>query len=244
MKPKYLTSKLLDGYGIKHGFFTREGGVSPNPFDSLNFGLHGGDKRSNIEQNQKLALSAINILPKNFIFLRGLDHGTEVLQVDKNAGSEVRLTGDAIITEQTGLALGLCIADCAPIIMADKQKRLIGIIHAGWRGLAAGIIDNAIGKIRKAGIKPNELVVAIGPSIGPESFEFGPEAKDIFPKRYISRRGSSQYVDLWKLMADQLKANGVKTYENLRIDSYQNTDKFFSYRKEGKTGRFLSVVEL
>ncbi len=242
MEVPVLNAKSIDA---KHGWFTRLGGVSQEPFDSLNVSYNVGDKSEHVTANRSKAITRIGGDPKKLIFAGKLAHGDKVFVASaKDAGTE--LTGyDAIITNEPDLPIGLSIADCLPIFLESSNPKAVAVVHAGWRGLKAGVIGNTISLMESTyGVDPSHIAAAIGPAIGPKSYEVGLEVADAFPTGVSNRRGTNAYLDMWKVAEEQLKEAGVMNIENVEIDTFRDSH-FFSYRRDnGTTGRQLAVISL
>lgn len=239
-KPTYLTSSKLSVLGIKHGWFTRIGGVSEAPFDSMNVKKGFSDSDQNVDKNRRLALETLGLDTNKLVFIRH-EHGRTV--VEAHRPSAVDIEADAVVTSEHGLVLGQGTADCGTIIIADKNNRAIGLIHASWRTLKSGIIAEAVKGLRKLGA--TDLVAGLGPAICGRCYEFGPEAKGLFPARYLKPENSKYLVDLKAMMHDQLAAAGVREIDDLDICTMEDK-RFFSHRRDadhqGQAGRFLTVV--
>ena len=271
MSPGFLTSDLLKGVGIPHALSTRSigRGYSVGPFSSLNFGNPGDlppdrrDPPSNIAANFSLLLSAIGAL------------GREIVQVHQVHGGEVRVArrggpthepqwhgndtkADAIVTDDPGRFLAIRIADCAPVLFASSDGRIVGIAHAGWRGTVAGVVANTVDAMRSLGAK--EIVAAIGPCIGPSAFEVGPEVAAEFrrafgehtphvrPRSDASAAPDKFLVDLKGSLCEQATRAGVAMVDvmphcTVNSRGEQGNPLFFSHRRDkGLTGRMVGVI--
>lgn len=246
----YYTSALLDKFGIKHGWFARTGGFSPKPYDSLNFSRNHGDNSVNVDKNRSLACSKLGLKSNNLVFAGKLGHSNKILQASpKFYGKEV--SGyDALFTTQKNVPLGLAVADCVAIFIADVHGQVVSVVHVGWKGLVAGVIQHSVNEITKLGIRYSDLVSAIGPANQVETYEFsesdlGPINR-VFPSKQITKQVSSKwYVDIPKGCEIKLRDCGISKIENLGINSFLDRKEFFSYRAEQPTtGRNGAIVSL
>jgi YfiH family protein len=250
---KYYRFSSLENPKIYHAIFTRQGGLSPYPWCSLNFGASVGDDIDRVKQNRWKALSALDINPVNVYDVYQV-HGNKVVITDRPLGmNEMHLKADAIITAQTKVTLLMRFADCVPIFLFDPVAHVIGIAHAGWAGTVNKIVAKVVAIMRKDfDSKPGNIMAAIGPSIGPEHYPVGEEVIANVRKnfgdqleRVLQYRDGKSYLDLWK--ANQLVLNeaGVKQVEIAGICTQCNVTDWYSHRAEqGKTGRFGAVLGL
>lgn len=246
----YYTSALLDRFGIKHGWFTRSGGFSPKPYESLNFSLNNGDTSVNVNKNRTLACSALGLNAGNLIFASKLGHSNKVLQATaKLYGQEVN-GYDAVISTLPDVPVGLSIADCTSIFIADTAGTAVSVVHVGWRGLVAGVIQHTVNEITKLGVRYSDLVAGIGPANQVQTYEFS-EADlapiiRVFPSKQIINQVSSKwYVDIPKGCEIKLQDCGISKIDNLRINSFLKPNEFYSFRNEKPaTGRNGAIVSL
>ncbi len=229
---------------------TRHGGISPGPWDSLNFSVSRGDEPERVQTNFGRFSAALGIDPAQPVRTHQV-HGTAVAKVDwDDAGSRQRAT-DALITDAAGLPLFLVFADCTPILLYDRVTHSLGVCHAGWRGTVNGAAASTLWAMQAAyGTEPKNVLAGIGPSIGPASYEVGEEvylmaqAKLPQPDRFFTfpnGADANPYFDLWQANAAQLIESGVpqEQIEIAGIDTAQNTADFFSHRAEkGQCGLF------
>lgn len=236
-----VRSELLDRHGFVHGFSLRTGGVSEGPFASLNLARTVGDDPEAVAENTRRYAEALGDPP---IYEVSQVHGREVVEV--NAGdtvSDVRaIEADALVTRAPGVALAVRTADCVPILLADPASGAVAAVHAGWRGVAARILEPALARL---GGSP---VAAIGPHIRLASFEVGPEvATEIEAVAHgepvTQRREPRPHVDLARAVSAQLRALGVETIDDVGGDTFAEPERFFSHRRDqGRTGRHLSAI--
>ena len=242
----YLQYQDLSQYHqLKHGTFTRHGGTSHSPYDSLNTSDTVGDSRKNVAANLMIIKHAMGA--RQILFTRQT-HGTEVLIIDTETtetfGSPRQ--ADAMITSMLGVGLMINQADCQAVILFDPAKNVIANVHCGWRGNVQNILGLVVRKMaNRFDCRAEDLVAAIGPSLGPCCAEFITH-RDIFPPDFEDFRVSENHFDLWRLSSHQLVMEGVNP-DNITVSEICtrcHTDRFFSYRGEGVTGRFGTVVML
>lgn len=250
---KYYQFNTLDVQGIFHAVFTRQGGVSPAPWSSLNFGSSVGDDKRRVLHNRELALRALNLAPESVFDLYQI-HSTNIVITNRPlALGEGHQKADAILTSQPNVTLMMRFADCTPILVYDPVKRVIGIAHAGWIGTVEQIAKKMVfSMIEEYGTNPNDLIAAIGPSIGPDHYSVGKEVIDrVYTSlgdradQLILNRNGKSYFDLWKANQFLLMDIGVTRIEVSGICTCCNLEDWYSHRGEqGKTGRFGIVFGL
>jgi YfiH family protein len=253
---------LLRFKGIKHFLSTRTGGFSKSPYHSLNLGLHVGDDPDKVLKNRRRLAEAIGIPPDQFTIARQIHSGNVRVICDEQRGSgstdqeNAILDTDAMVTDTPGICLIVLVADCVPMLFFDPLKKAIGVAHAGWRGTLQSIAFNTVTTMEKAfGSSPGNIMVGIGPSIGPCCYRVGPEVisqvESVFQgsNDYIinkSKDGQSSF-DLCKANLEQLLHAGVER-ENIEIAercTCHEPKLFFSYRNQrGDTGRFAAGIML
>jgi YfiH family protein len=247
---KYFSSPLLQGKGVTHGFLTRIGGVSPAPYASLNFDARDTDPAENVEKNKALFHEAFDV-PTGRLVTVSQVHGKEILVIEGPLPDKP-VEADAIVTNETGVAIGMLTADCQPILLFDPVNRAIGAVHAGWKGTALGIVVET-GELmwKKYGTRPEDLIVSLGPCIGPCCYKVGWNVLEEYMKRHREADCFSENdglrMDISLANSIQLALIGVKN-ENISNDASCtscNSDLFFSHRKDnGRTGRQLSFIML
>ena len=222
---------------ITHGFSTRLGGVSSHPFHSLNFG-GGEDELSNIIENRKRALNALDLVPEQTAYLKQI-HSNNVLIAQP--GSQ---TGDALVTKESGLALAIAAADCYPLLFHDPANKIIGAAHAGWRGTVARIAKNTMDKMIELGADASKIKVAIGPGISCKNFEVGPEVIEEFKQaEFPDDCIINKNIDLLRANKFVLIENGIAEENIWAMNRCTFEDDFFSHRRDkGKTGRMWAVI--
>jgi YfiH family protein len=243
---------------VRHAFFTRKGGVSGGLFASLNCGYGSADLPANVAENRARAAAHFALPPERLLTVHQI-HSTDVLTVNESNlwRSPGAPRADALVTDQPGIALGVLSADCAPVLLADTEKRVIGAAHAGWRGALAGVVEAAIAAMERLGARRTRIHAAIGPCIGGQSYEVGPEFPAAFLKQdpangmffTPARRSGHHMFDLPGYLLRRLRLLGVATAEASGHDTLSNQADFFSYRYNtlnGETdyGRGLSAIVL
>ena len=254
-----LRFENLSGYSqITQFISTRKGGVSKPPFDTLNISFKEEDFTVVLENHKRLA-HAVNVPVDNFVFCRQVHSGNVAVVTGQQRGAGVYaretalIDTDAMITNEANLCLSVLAADCVPILLYDPAKNAIGAVHSGRKGTVAKILTNTIERMKKEfGTDPEDLKVGIGPSIGPESYEVDTPVIEAFAasfpgNNFIQMKDKTHgTLNLWEANKFLLLTAGVQDHniEIAGIDTYTNTDKFFSARKDGLTGRFVAGIML
>jgi YfiH family protein len=222
---------------------TRGGGVGRGAFASLNLAAHVGDDAASVAENRAL-LSAAAGLPSEPCWLNQVHGATAIDAAEWRPG----IAADAAHTDRSGRVLAVLTADCLPILLCDRQNDWIGAVHAGWRGLAAGVIQSALAAFRG---NRGQLLAWLGPAIGPESFEIGSEVRDEFlsamPASHPCFRpagGDRWMADLYGLARLALANEGVTRIYGGTWCTYRDADRFYSYRRDGRTGRMATLIWL
>jgi YfiH family protein len=246
--------------GIRHGFFSREGGVSEGLYATLNCGLGSGDQIDNVMTNRARAAAGIDVRPGALLTCYQI-HSAAVVEVAASWADDARPKADAMVTDRPGLALGILTADCAPVLLADASARVIGAAHAGWRGALTGVIDATVKAMARLGADPKRIVAGIGPCIAQRSYEVGSEFPAPFlaadpahdtlfaPCAAAAARGETKYLfDLRGFVGAQLGKAGIAQVYDLPHDTCRE-ERFFSYRRacqrgERDYGRAVSVIAL
>jgi YfiH family protein len=252
-----IMSGVLDpDAGARHAFFTRSGGVSEGLFGSLNCGFGSGDSSEKVARNREIAMDRLGLPADRLVTCRQI-HSVAVVTVGRPWRREEAPRADGLVTAVPGVALGVLTADCAPILMHDPFARVIGAAHGGWRGALCGIIEATIGRMVTLGAECSRVRAAIGPRIGPQSYEVGPEFRETFlsddpgSSRWfaLARREGHFLFDLASYLAHRLARSGVVQVEITNHDTVTEEDRFFSYRRaclhgERAYGRGLSAIAL
>ncbi len=231
---------------------TRGGGVSEQPFHSLNVGMAVGDDPAAVAHNRRIVADIIGARP---VYLRQV-HGARVVELGK-AGLQAddTIDADAAFTTEPGIACAIQVADCLPVLFADAQGRAVGAAHAGWRGLAAGVLERTAQAVcTAAACEPSALVAWLGPCIGPQAFEVGADVLEAFghplagSQRFISAPradGSPAWrADLAGLARDRLARIGLPPAGGGGWCTVEDASRFFSFRRDGRSGRMVALVWL
>ena len=231
----------LSRHPLFHGAFTREGGVSAAPWASLNVAFNVGDTNTHVKTNRKIIK---NSLAADVLVSAKQVHGDKVYIIDRQPPEDFEVEGfDALITDLPGLGLMVQHADCQAVLVYDPKQRAIGIIHSGWRGSVANIIGTTItAMIDTYGVKPIDLLVAIGPSLGPCCAEFINFQKEL-PSSFIQYQVKPNYFDFWAISRHQIQQTGVLKEHIFSAGICTACNPlFFSYRRDKITGRCASVI--
>lgn len=250
----FLTSPALAG--VHHAFFTRRGGVSTGIYASLNTGPGSKDAPDAVAENRARCARALGVRPDRLLSLYQIHSARAVLAEEPWARANAP-EADAVVTRERGLALGILAADCAPVLFADSHARVIAAAHAGWRGALSGVLEAAIALMIDQGAKRERIVAAVGPCIGAQSYEVGPEfearfrAEDANASRFFTpaARPAHFQFDLPRYVASRLAAQEIAAVDTVAHCVYQNEADFFSYRRgthrgEADYGRNLSAIVL
>lgn len=229
--------------GVVAGFTTRHGGVSPPPFQSLNLGLSTDDDDAHVQANRRRLAEALGFAPEAW-GVAGQVHGAEILEIDAPG---LYPGYDGLITRVPGLLLGITAADCAAILLADAEARIIGACHSGWRGTVARITERTVAALRQRGAEPARLRAYVSPCISMNNFEVGPEVAAQFDAAFVHHLPGEKKprVDLKAALAAQLEAAGVPAahVEVAPFCTVADRARFFSYRAEdGQTGRMMGFI--
>lgn len=253
-KIKILRFENLGSFsGIRHFVFSRKGGVSKAPFDGLNLSLHVGDKKEDVLSNRRAVAKRLAARPSDFIYLKQVHNNRVKIVIGKHRGRGAREYSDAIggfdalITKTPGVFLTVLLADCVPVLLFDPKKKVIGAVHAGWRGTMKEIVKKTVDKMKKEfDCDPEDIIAGIGPSIGPCCFEVGENVyhlANIFYSAHedvVIKKRNRTFVNLWQANRLQLLRAGLleKNIEAAEICTACNIGEFYSARRERKTGRF------
>lgn len=239
---------------LRHGIFTRRGGVSQAPYASLNMGASIGDELDAVKENQRRMYAAVDVNPLRAMSC-WLVHSVTTLVINgQPAGNGQLQQADAMITNQSDLPLVMRYADCVPLLMVDPVKRAIGLGHAGWRGTVLGMAGKMVDSMVAAfGSSPGDIQALIGPAISARHYAVGDEVVAAANAYFGADAGLIQphpgsgaaTFDLWRANQLDLQRHGLKQVEIMASCTYENKDDFFSHRAEnGKTGRFGVVISL
>ncbi len=250
---RYYSFANLARVGVAHGVFTRLGGSSPQPWDSLNVGSMVGDDPQRVAAHLGLAAEAIG-LPRTGLVVARQVHGDRIHPVDHvPPRNESIPEADGLVTAQVGIALAMKFADCVPILLFDPIQRVAGIAHAGWRGTVQGVAVLAVKTMQaRYGVRPADLLAGIGPSICAEHYRVGDEvvaaARDALgdaAESAIIPMADGLHLDLWAANRILLERAGVRDIEVAGECTAGDTAHWFSHRAEaGRTGRFAAMIGL
>jgi YfiH family protein len=240
--------------GIRHGFFTRQGGVSEGIYAGLNVGVGSHDDRDHVMENRRRVAAWFGKPLEKLATLHQC-HSADVLLIDETYAGE-RPKADALVSKTPGMVLGVLAADCGPVLFADPKARIIGAAHAGWKGAFDGVLEATIDAMVALGADRSSIIACLGPSISHRHYEVGPEFVERFTTRQADyarffapsvKPGHSMF-DLPRFTLERLKNAGV-TAENLDLCTYPDEDRFFSYRRtthrgEPDYGRQISAIQI
>lgn len=266
MKPRADSSLDFHEFGIMApapalvaGYTGRQGGVSEAPYDDLNLAFHVGDDPAAVTENRRRVAAEIGLDLRSFVVPSQVHEGEVVTatRADRGRGAlsiETALPdSDALVTREPGVVLAVMIADCVPVVLYDPVVAAIGVAHAGWSGTVRHVTRNAVEAMaREFGSDTGQMVAAIGPSIGPDSYEVGPEVATAAQREFrdaevIRPAGNGRFLfDLWTSnLVDLLEAGLNRTsIEVTGIDTFRATDRYFSHRRQRPTGRFMALAAL
>uniref|UniRef100_B1XUU1 Purine nucleoside phosphorylase n=1 Tax=Polynucleobacter necessarius subsp. necessarius (strain STIR1) TaxID=452638 RepID=B1XUU1_POLNS len=230
---------------------TRAGGVSKPPFNSLNLGDHVGDQIENVLVNRAIFTKA---LPAEPLWLKQT-HSTIVSTPESRAlKHHALIEADASVSNIPGDVLVVMTADCLPVLFANRQGTVVGVAHAGWRGLCSGVLENTIAEMLNLSSKAKapDLIAWLGPAIGPDAFEVGEDVVSAFRDfglpfsegafKLISNKPGKYLADIYELARDRLKACGIQFIYGGEYCTMKDGEQFFSYRRDGETGRFATAI--
>jgi len=230
--------------GVRAAFTLRTGGVSAAPFDSLNLGTHVGDAATAVAENRRRLRVQLD-LPAEPAWIEQV-HGTRVVDLGALAATTPCATADGVVSRREGLICVVQVADCLPVLLAARDGSAVAAAHAGWRGLAAGVLEATVAAV---GVPAGRLLAWLGPAIGREHFEVGEEVRAAFARRDGSAAGSFTrnargrwQCDLVALARGRLAALGVTAVFGGSWCTYSDPGHFFSYRRDGQCGRMAALV--
>jgi YfiH family protein len=244
---------LSGANGVRHAFFTREGGVSGGVYASLNAGHGSADDSESVAENRRRMAAALDAATLSTPYQT---HSIDVALATEPWNWQAAPRADAVVTAVPGLAIGVSIADCCPILFADSASGVIGAAHAGWKGALSGIVEATLAAMRRLGAKPESTMAAIGVCIRQPSYEVGEDFFERFVAegadngRFFERpRGGKPHFDLPGFVAARLRNAGVSRIEDLGLDTYADEARFFSYRRmthrgEPDYGRHVAAIAL
>ncbi|KPQ01837.1 peptidoglycan editing factor PgeF [Marinobacter sp. HL-58] len=230
--------------GIRAACTTKHGGVSSAPWDTLNLGTHVGDSQQAVEQNRAILYEQLGLGAGCFGWLNQV-HGTDVVELP--ATGQVR--ADASVTSRAGDVCVVMTADCLPVLFCDASGSRVAAAHAGWRGLADGVLESTVARFGN----PASLLAWLGPAIGPDRFEVGPEVREVFltndplaASAFVPSpcREGHYLADIYTLARQRLAAAGVLQVYGGGFCTVTDQERFFSYRRDGQTGRMASLITI
>ena len=242
--------------GIRHGFFTRAGGVSEGLYASLNAGIGSHDAPANVIENRTRMAAALGVAPADLITAYQI-HSPDVVTAERPWTPDARPRADAIVTRVPGLAVGVSTADCGPILFADAAAGVVAAAHAGWRGALTGVIEATLDAMERCGARRSRIIAALGPMIRQPNYEVGPEfvtrfkADDGANERFFqpAARPGHALFDLPGYIAARLAAASIRRVEDLGHCTYADSARFFSFRRsthrsEKDYGRHINAIAL
>ncbi len=246
---------LAAAHGVRHAFFTRNGGVSTGVYESLNAGPGSDDDPAAVQENRARAAAVFRVGPERLLTAYQI-HSAEVVTAAEAPWAE-RPRADGVATATPGLVCGALAADCAPVLIADPEARVVAAVHAGWRGALGGVVEAAVAAMTTLGAEPSRMAAAVGPCIGPDSYEVGEDFLEAFQAgapgaaRFFSpgARADKRMFDLPGFVLSRLAACGVFNAEWVGRDTYAEPEVFYSNRRavhrgEVGYGRLLSAIML
>ncbi|MGE3148543.1 MAG: peptidoglycan editing factor PgeF [Pseudorhodoplanes sp.] len=257
---KLQASSLTALPGIRHAFFSREGGVSGGFYASLNGGVGSRDAPADVAENRARMARALDVEPGRLLTAYQI-HSPDVVVVDdgwRNIwNDQARPRADALVTRLRGIAIGVSTADCGPVLFADREAGIVGAAHAGWRGALGGVLEVTLAAMVRLGARVERTRVALGPMISQRNYEVGAELIEKFEQhdpgnvRFFApgRRPGHAQFDLPAFIAHRLQKAGVEAIEDLAVCTYGDPQKFFSFRRathrgEPDYGRHISAISL
>ncbi len=242
--------------GVRHGFFTRAGGVSDGLYASLNCGVGSQDDAGKVAENRTRVLTALGAEPGRLAAPYQV-HSAQAVVAEAPWPRAEAPKVDAVVTATPGLAVAVLTADCAPVLLCDSQARVVGAAHAGWRGALTGVLEAAIAAMEGLGARRERIAAAVGPTISQAAYEVGEEFRDRFlaeaagNERYFSypQADARPHFDLPAYTADRLRGAGLAQVEVLALCTYGEPERFFSFRRathcgEKDYGRQISAILL
>ncbi len=250
----YYQFESLPPGEVLHGVFTRLGGVSRKPFESLNLSVSVPDNPDAVAENRRRFYGAMAV-DRVKVARTVQVHGANVAAVGPADLGKVHPATDGLVTDSPDLPLVMAFADCTPILLHDPVRSIVGIVHAGWRGTVAGVCQAAVAKMVQAyGCRPADIRAAIGPAIGPCCYEVGADVVDAVETAFgtansvlrpSSKDGARLYFDQWAANEFALRQTGIMQVERADLCTACHVDEWFSHRAEGgQTGRFGAIIAL
>ena len=249
----FFSNQLTNISNLKHCFFSRKNGVSKGIYSSLNCGLGSKDDKKKVIQNINIVCKKLNYKKEKIITLNQV-HSNKVVYLNNPKEVKDKIIGDAIVTHLSNVGIAILTADCVPILVCDPKKKIIGCIHAGWKGALNGIIENTIDKFVKFNCNLKDLVSAVGPCIGHKHYEVD---HDFYKKFFTNSKNNDKFFTISKnrkylfnirsYINSKLIKLGISNIEHIKMDTFSDKENFFSYRRSIKDneedyGRCISVI--
>jgi YfiH family protein len=242
--------------GIRHAFFTRQGGISGGLYESLNGGVGSSDSADHVIENRARMAAALDVAPERLLTAHQI-HSPQVVVAETPWPLQSRPRADAIVTRIPSLAVGVSTADCGPILFVDPKARVIGAAHAGWRGALAGVAEATVEAMERLGAKGGDICAALGPMIRQANYEVGPDlierftAADSGSERFFrpATRDNHALFDLAGYIRSRLRRAGILQIEDVGLCTYADPARFFSFRRathraEADYGRHVNAIAL
>jgi len=247
---------LLAVPGVRHAFFTRQGGVSTGVYASLNGGAGSRDEPAHVSENRARMANALGVAADRLL-VPYLVHSPDAVAVSAPWTASERPRCDGLVTATPGLALGVTGADCGILLFADARAKVIGAAHAGWKGALTGVLESTLAAMRRLGARIDNVVVALGPAIAQQSYEVGPEfvaeftSQERDARRFFAPGVNAERAmfDLHGFIAMRLARAGVTHFEDIGVDTYADEERCFSFRRathrgEPDYGRMVAAIAL
>jgi YfiH family protein len=248
--------ELSSHSGVRHAFFTRQGGVSEGVYASLNGGLGSSDDPARVIENRRRMTAQLSLPAEALVSVHQV-HSPDVVVVEQPWPRAARPRADGMVTTRPGLALGITTADCGPVLFADPEVGVVGACHAGWRGALIGILEATLDTMERQGARRDRVIAVLGPTIGPNAYEVGAEFVAEFRRadaanerffRPATREGHAMF-DLPAFIGARLTAAGVGEFADLGLCTYSDEERFFSYRRathrgEADYGRLIAAIAI
>jgi YfiH family protein len=248
--------ELSSHSGVRHAFFTRQGGVSEGVYASLNGGLGSSDDPARVAENRRRMTAQLSLPAEALVSVHQV-HSPDAVAVEHPWPRHARPRADGMVTTRPGLALGITTADCGPVLFADAQAGVVGACHAGWRGALTGILEATLEAMERLGARRDGIVAVLGPTIGPNAYEVGAEfvrefrAADAGYERFFRPAAREEHAmfDLPAFIGARVTAAGVGEFADLGLCTYSDEERFFSYRRathRGETdyGRLIAAIAI
>tara|TARA_B100000700_G_C14864720_1_gene770373 strand:- start:15 stop:776 length:762 start_codon:yes stop_codon:yes gene_type:complete len=249
----FFSLKLKKFENVKHCFFSRKNGVSDGIYQSLNCGMGSNDKKENVLKNLKLVSKKMGC-KENLLITLNQKHSDRVIYFENEKDIKNKLDGDAIVTKIKNVGISILTADCAPILLYDPKKKIIGCVHSGWKGALNGIIKKTALKFNELESNNSDLIAVVGPCIKKENYEVGMDLlkkftdKNLENEKFFEKISNEKYLfDLRGFINNEISHLSIKSIENIEKDTFSENEFFYSYRrscykKEKDYGRCISVI--